>query len=44
MIKEDSDSMIDCPDGFDSPLFSWDKTKCSIKLSLDDDCLRCTSK
>lgn len=36
--------MINCPEGFDAPLFSWDKNRCSVRLSLDDECLRCTSK
>lgn len=36
--------MIDCPEGYDAPLFCWDKSRCSVRLTLDDDCLRCTSK
>ena len=50
-IKEDTQAMINPPDGFDarnsllnSALFSWNPEKTSVKLTLDEDCLICTSK
>ena len=40
---EDTEVMMDCPEGYDAPEFSWNKKRCSNLLSLDDECLRCTS-
>jgi hypothetical protein len=32
---EDTDAIIDVPEGFYAPLFCWDRNKCSPKVTLD---------
>lgn len=31
-MKEDTDTMIDVPDGYDAVLFNWDRKFCSDKI------------
>jgi hypothetical protein len=43
-MLEDTEVMMDCPEGYDAPEFTWNVKKCAKQLKLDDDCLRCTAK
>lgn len=43
-MLEDTEVMMDCPEGYDAPDFTWDAKKCAKQLKLEDDCLRCTAK
>ena len=43
-MLEDIEVMMDCPEGYDAPDFTWNIKKCDKQLKLDDDCLRCTAR
>lgn len=43
-MLEDTEVMMNCPEGYDAPEFVWDKKKCAKQLALDPECLRCSAK
>ncbi len=34
-MMEDTDIMMECPEGFEAPEFSWDRKKCAKQLILN---------